>query len=216
MNKLALLFHSKVRAEVLRLLFGVRSESMYRAEIIAHTKFAKRSVEEELDKLVGLELLDTSKDGNRRYYAANKVHPLYPDLQNIVLKTVGLGDVLKAALVSEKIEFAFVFGSLAALSENAQSDVDLMIIGRLGHRELTPLLRGLADKIGREINPHIFDWDEFARRVKERDHFLGDVLAKPKLFIIGNEHEFTNMARERLAAAAPDRRRGNPKPLAAR
>ena len=48
MNKLALLFHSEVRAEVLRVLFGLRTEKMYRAEIIEQTDYAQRSVEEEL------------------------------------------------------------------------------------------------------------------------------------------------------------------------
>lgn len=41
-----------------------------------------------------LELLTRSKDGNRRYYAANRAHPLYPELHAIVLKTSGLRDVL--------------------------------------------------------------------------------------------------------------------------
>ncbi len=71
---------------------------MYRAQIIAQTNFAKRSVEEELEKLENLELVTTSRDGNRCYYSANKAHPLYPDLRNIVLKTAGLRDVLQAAL----------------------------------------------------------------------------------------------------------------------
>jgi predicted nucleotidyltransferase len=204
MNKLGLLFHSEVRAEVLRILFGVREDRMYRAEIIAQTKFAKRSVEEELEKLGHLELVVSSRDGNRCYYTANKAHPLYPELRNIVLKTVGLREVLQAALLSDKIEFAFVFGSLAQLTERAESDVDLMIIGRIGQRELAPRLRGLTERVGREINPHIFTWGEFARRVASRDHFLSDVLAKPKLFIIGKESEFADLARQRVAAPASD------------
>ena len=89
MNKLALLFHSEVRAEVLRLLFGAGNERRYRAEIIGLTKFAAASVEEELQKLVYLQLLVSSKDGNRRYYSANPGHPLYPELQGIVRKSAG-------------------------------------------------------------------------------------------------------------------------------
>jgi predicted nucleotidyltransferase len=204
MSTLGLLFHSEVRAEVLRILFGLREERMYRAEIIAQTRFAKRSVEEELEKLATLELVMSSRDGNRCYYTANKTHPLYPDLRNIVLKTVGLREVLRTALTSDKIEFAFVFGSLAQRTERAESDVDLMIIGRIGQRELAPRLRGLTERIGREINPHVFSWDEFARRVANRDHLLSDVLAHEKIFIIGIESEFAGLARQRLAPPASD------------
>ncbi len=204
MTTLGLLFHSKVRAEVLRILFGVRADRRYRAEIIAQTTFAKRSVEEELEKLEHLELVIPSRDSHRCYYTANKAHPLYPELRNIVLKTVGLRDVLQTALASDKIEFAFVFGSLAQSTGRAGSDVDLMIIGQIGQRGLAPRLRGLTERIGREINPHVFTRDEFARRVANNDHFLGDVLAEQKIFLIGKESELANLARERVAAPASE------------
>jgi uncharacterized protein len=204
MNKLALLFHSEVRAEVLRVLFGLRTERMYRAQIIEQTDFAQRSVEEELQKLVDLELLLTTKERHRRYYSANTAHPLYPELRNIVLKTVGLGDVLRDALESAKIRFAFVFGSIAANAERADSDLDLMIVGTVSHRELASPLRALTDRLGREINPHFFTQEEFEARLASRDHFIRDVVAKPKLFIIGDEHEFTHLAEVRLAPGAPD------------
>ncbi len=199
MTKLALLFHSEVRAEMLRLLFGARQREMYRAEIISHTPFAQGSVEEELQKLVDLELITTVKDGNRRYYSANRAHPIYPDLHAIVLKTSGLKDILVEALPKKKITFAFVFGSIAAENERAESDLDLMIVGSASHRELASALRSAGERIGREINPHFFDAAELARRVKANDHFLSDVMAKPKLFIIGDENEFTHLVGRGLA-----------------
>jgi hypothetical protein len=55
------------------------------------------------------------------------------------------------------------------------------------------ILRALADQLGREINPHFFTSDELMRRLSTRDHFLRDVVSKPKLFITGDEHEFTAM-----------------------
>jgi predicted nucleotidyltransferase/predicted transcriptional regulator with HTH domain len=193
MNKLAPLFGSKIRAEVFRVLFGLRPERMYVSEIEKHMDFAERSVQEELEKLAELGLLENIFEKNRRYYWANKTHPLYPELRNIVLKTVGLCDVLKEALSSQKIEYAFVFGSIAALREHAESDVDLMIIGDIGLRELTPLLREPAEKIGREINAHVFSHDEWVNRLKSNDHFLRDVLGKDKLPIIGGENEFAKL-----------------------
>ncbi len=201
MNRLALLFHSEIRADVLRLLFGARQREMYRAEIINRTRFAERSVEEELEKLVRLELLTTFKDGNRRYYAVNQAHPIFPELRAIVLKTSGLKDLLAEALPTKKIDFAFVFGSVAAASERAASDVDLMIIGTATHRELASALRGASERVGREINPHFFSPRELTRRLNDKDHFLTDVIGKPKLFIIGEENEFNDLVGSRLAPA---------------
>ena len=70
--------------------------------IIGHTPFAQASVEEELQKLVDLELITTAKDGNRHYDAANRAHPLYPELHAIVLKTSGLKDLVAEALTKKR------------------------------------------------------------------------------------------------------------------
>ncbi len=79
-----------------------------------------------------------------------------------------------------------------------------MIIGQIGQRELAPRLRGLTERIGREINPHIFSRDEFARRAASRDHLLSDVLEHEKIFIIGIAGEFADLARQWVAAPASD------------
>lgn len=202
MHKLALLFHSEVRAALLQVLFGLNPVRFYRAEIIKRTDFAPASVEEELEKLVRLELLTTTRDGNRRYYAANRAHPLYPELHAIVLKTSGLRDVLAEVLPEKKIVVAFVFGSVAAQSERAESDLDLMIVGEATHRSLASGLRSAGERLGREINPHFFPVEEFRRRVAAGDHFLGDVMAKPKLFIVGGEHELGELGGGRMAVTA--------------
>lgn len=152
--------------------------------------------------MVRLALLHTTKDGNRRYYEVNRGHALYPELRGIVLKTGGLRDVLAEALKGAKAEFAFVFGSLAAGTETAESDVDVMIVGHASHRQMASALRAAGEKLSREINPHFFSADEFLSRAAAKDHFLGDVLAKPKLFILGDENEFTELVGRRLAAKA--------------
>jgi len=200
MDFLRQLFLSEIRAALFRLFLGPATGRMYRAEIIARFQFAGRSVEEELEKLVRLELLHTIKDGNRRYYDVNRAHPLYAELRGIVLKTSGLRDVLLAALKGGKIDHAFVFGSIAAGTESAGSDVDLMVIGATNHRQVASGLRRAGETLTREINAHFYTEEEFLGRFANRDHFVSDVVAKPKLFIIGNEHEFADLVERRLAS----------------
>lgn len=204
MNKLEAIFSFKVRAAVLRLFFGLKSKPMYIAEIESITGFANRSVEVELRKLKKLDLLTSTRDRSRVYYSANTASPLYPDIRNIVLKTAGLGDLVREALSSAPVQYAFVFGSLATQTERAESDVDLMVIGPVTHRDVASPIRALTDQLGREINPHFFTLEELHRRLSIRDHFLRDVISNPKLFIIGDEHEFTAMVEKHLALAAPN------------
>ena len=163
-------------------------------ELERRSGLAIGTVRQELDRLSKLGLIEARTDGNRRYYTAREDHPLYPEIRGLVLKTSGLADLLRAALKKEKnIQVAFVFGSFAHSRERAHSDVDLVVIGTLGLRQLTKLLSGVSEKIGREINPHIFTSAEFRRRKKAGDHFVKSVLAEPRIFIIGDEHELGAM-----------------------
>jgi predicted nucleotidyltransferase/predicted transcriptional regulator len=194
MNLLAEILSSRTRAEIFRILFGVNDESLHLREIERRSGLTVGTVQQELKKLVNLDLMKKRKDGNRIYYQARKEHPLYPEIRNIILKTSGLSDVIAGALgVSQDIKIAFVFGSIARHDEKAGSDVDLMVIGRLGLRKLTGLLDGISEQIGREINPHALSEGEFVKRRKNKDHFITEVLESPKIFIIGSRNELDAM-----------------------
>ena len=195
MNTLAAILSSRARAEVFRVLFGSATPEVHHREIVRQSGLSESAVRQELGKLWRLDLLSRREDGNRVYYSANRNHPLYPDIRQLVLKTVGLVDVLKARLSVKDVQAAFVFGSVASHQEKSTSDVDLMVIGSLGLRRLTSLLSGTSDLIGREINPHVMTRSEYRRRVEQADHFVTSVLRGPKLFVVGTEHEFEAMGR---------------------
>lgn len=195
MNVLAEILSSRIRAEIFRLLFGVSNGSLHMREIERRSGLSIGTIQQELKKLLRLELVRKYKDGNRLYYEANKEHPLYPDIRNLVLKTIGLAEIIRNALMANPaIKLAFIFGSIARHEEKGKSDVDLMVIGEIGLRQLTGLLSGVSVQIGREINPHVFSMKEFSRRKAAKDHFLAQVLESPKIFIIGNENELKAMA----------------------
>jgi uncharacterized protein len=193
MNTLAELLSSRVKAEIFRLLFGALDQELHVREIERQSGLADATVRQELKRLIALGVVTARQDGNRIYYRANKEHPLYLEIHNLVLKTSGLADVLREALTTTDIRLAFVFGSIASGADKAHSDVDLMVIGDITLRQFTKLLSGVSARIGREINPHVMTADEFTRRRKGRDHFLTTVLAAPKLFVKGNDHELETM-----------------------
>lgn len=193
MNTLAELLSSRVKAEIFRLLFGAAPRELHVREIERQSGLADATVRQELRRLSRLGVVESRRDGNRAYYRANIRHPLYPDIRGLTLKTNGLAGVLREALTHPGIRLAFVFGSVAAGAESAESDVDLMVIGAVSLRQLSKLLSGVATRVGREINPHVFTAEEFARRKKARDHFVSTVSGAPKLFVIGSEDELEAM-----------------------
>ena len=190
---LAEILSSRVRAEIFRLLFGVNEVELHVREIERRSGLNISTVRQELEKLERLDLVIARRDGNRLYYRANRDHPLFSDIHNLVVKTSGLVDILREAVDKEGVKIAFVFGSIAGNQADAGSDVDLMVIGDVGLRILSGWLTGIQEKIEREINPHVLSEEEFARKKQSREHFLSNVLSSPKLFIKGTEDELAGL-----------------------
>ena len=184
------LFTSETRAQIMRILFDGVLKEHYLREIEKITHIHINSLQKEVKHLASIDLITARKDGNRIYYKANIENPIYPDLVSIVEKTVGVISLLKGKLNDTKIECAFLFGSMAKNKEKATSDIDLIVIGDLGMRALTKLISGLQEKLGREINPHIYTKEEFKKRIKSKDHFLTSVLKEEIKPIIGNVNEY--------------------------
>jgi predicted nucleotidyltransferase len=193
MNILAEILSSRARAEFFRILFGIEFKDYHLREIQRRAGLAIGTIRQEAKKLERLGLVQKRQDGNRTYYQANKSHPLYNTIHDLVLKTTGLTEILINSLSTDAIKFAFVFGSVAAGKENAHSDIDLFIVGNIGLRAVSKLLKEPIQKINREINPYIMTSEEFIKRKKEKEHFIATVLESPKIMIIGNEDDFTKL-----------------------
>ena len=195
MNRLAELLSSRTRAEIFRLLFSATGEELHVREIERRSGLNDSTLRQELRKLVRLDLVQSRRDSNRVYYRAKTENPLYPEIRNLVLKTSGLSDVLRSALTDKRIQVAFVFGSIASGEEKAGSDVDLMVIGPLGLRDVSRLLSGIEERVGREVNPHVLREEEFRKRIRAKEHFVSSVMETPKIFIVGSHRELEAMGR---------------------
>lgn len=195
MNTLEQIFSSKARASIFKILFGLQRNEIHLREIQRISELTVETIRRELKNLETLELINKRIDGNRNYYQANTSHPLYKEIHHIVLKTAGLKDILQDAFSLNDIEFAFVFGSFASGKSNADSDIDLFIIGEAGLREISKQIKEPSVVIQREINPHTMTLKEFNSRINNKDHFVLNLLDSPKLFIVGNEDEFTRLVK---------------------
>jgi DNA-binding transcriptional ArsR family regulator len=195
MALLAKILSSRIRSEIFRLLFGLSDQELHVREIERRTGLSIGTVRQELQKLLQMELVFARRDGNRLYYRANKDHPLFPDINNMVLKTSGIVEPLKEALDKRSVNIAFIFGSVANSREGAASDLDLMVIGSVGLRTVSKWLSGISEKIGREINPHVLSLKEYKRRKRSGEHFLDRVLESTKIFIKGSEDDLEAMGR---------------------
>jgi len=111
-------------------------------------------------------LLKVQKVGNQTQFCANTDHPVYPELLGLVRKSIGLVDVLQAALapLGDRIQVAFVYGSVAEGSEGPRSDVDVMVLGDAGFGEVVNALYDSQATLGREVNPKVMSLAEWHSR----------------------------------------------------
>jgi uncharacterized protein len=194
MDTLTQIFSSKVRAALFRILFGFQARELHVRELEREAECTIGPIQNELKRLLALQLVTSRRSGNRLYYKANREHPLYPDLRSMVVKTTGLAAALRDLFKDqEDVYLAFIFGSLASDKQHAASDIDLMLIGNMGLRKLSALMAEMRVSLGREINPHVLTVADFAERRKRGDHFISTVLKSPKIFIKGGDDELETM-----------------------
>lgn len=159
----------------------------YLSDLAKHLRRSPSTLQKPLAALVSAEVLLRRKEGNRVYFRANSDCPFFSDLQGLIAKTVGLVDVLRELLapLGNRLEVAFVHGSVAKSREHALSDVDLITIGSMGLAELSPVLEEAEVRLGRPVNANAYSPEEFARKIAAKNHFLCSVLEKDKLFVAG-------------------------------
>lgn len=147
-------------------------------------------IQRELEILAQAGLIVRSTSGHQVYYKANRNHPVFPELNALVAKTVGVFQLLSSALVplASRISFAFVYGSVASHTENAGSDVDLMIVGDVTLDEILVQLGPVERLIGRPINPTLYSDNDFKTKIDSGNHFLRSVMRSEKVFLIGEDH----------------------------
>lgn len=183
---------STTQQRVLGLLFGQPDRSFYATELMALTGSGSGAAQRELSRLEQSGLVNTSRQGTQKHYQANPHSPIFAELCGIARKTVGLAEPLRQALApcAQDIRLAFVYGSVAKRSDTALSDIDLMIVSdSLDFPTALALLQDAQTLLGREINPTIFKWDELRQRRDEESSFVTRVLAQPKVWIFGDEHD---------------------------
>ncbi len=190
---LASVLFTDYRRRVLGLLLLHPEQRYYLREIARLTGTVPGTLKRELTKLEHAGVLTVEKVGNQAHYQSNRDCPIFEELAGILRKTSGLVDVLSEGLlpVSQRIDAAFVFGSMASGKANSASDIDLMVIGDVGFGELVAQLHPLQAVLGREINPKLYSRAEWQKLVLEQSAFVRDVLGKPRLFVIGNELHLT-------------------------
>ena len=188
----------KTRQAVLALLYGQVDSSFYTKQILDAVKIGRGTVQRELKNLTDAGIITREVQGRQVYYRANQKCPLFNELKGIVRKTFGIADVIRQSLqtVADKIQIAFIFGSIASGTEQRASDIDVMVIGETTFDEVVSAISQAEETIQqREINSVVYPVAEFRQKIKSNHHFLKTVLEGERIFLIGDDGELARLVK---------------------
>jgi predicted nucleotidyltransferase len=178
----------KARRAVLGLLYARPDEAFYLRQIVREVQAGQGAIQRELKRLVDAGLLTREARGREVHYRANRACPIFAEMHGLVLKTVGLVDVLRTALLpfQTDITLATVYGSQAAGTATTGSDVDLLVVGTVEELALHKAVAEAETQLARTVNYTLLTPREFTRRRRERGGLVARILAGPLIPLLGS------------------------------
>lgn len=184
------------RRKVLGLLLLQPTEPFHVREIARLTGTVPGTLHRELRTLADVGILTRRARGNQVWYQADSECVIFEELSSILRKTSGIADVLRDALVPlrDNLNTVLVFGSIASGKAQSGSDIDLLSIGNVSFAELVSALYPAQEIFGREINPKLYEADEWLHEAARPSAFAREVMSKPVISIIGGKDDLTQPA----------------------
>lgn len=160
MSILSSLISSKTRIKILMRLFLNPDQEAYLRELSNEFTISPSQVSGELQQLSDAGLLKSNKTGRQINYRANTEHPLFPELQSMVKKSLGMDKILESILERlGNLKQAYLIDDYAQGKDTGL--IDLLLIGNIDRENLEDLVRKTEKYIGRKIRTLVINETEF-------------------------------------------------------
>lgn len=183
---------SVTRQKVLRLFFTRPEQDFSIKELIEQAQAGSGAVQREVARLVDSGLVQVNSQGRQKRYKANPDSPVYPELSSLVTKLLGPEKQVEEALkpISDRIDLALIYGSVAKRTDHSGSDIDLMLVSdTLTLEEVFEALGAAEKALARTINPTLYKREEFEKRRANNSPFLMKVLKGQYILLKGSVDE---------------------------
>jgi hypothetical protein len=162
------LISSKTRIKLLIKFFLNSNTTAYLRNLEEEFGESTNGIRLELNKFEKAGFLDSFTEGNKKIFKANTKHPLFSEINRIILKMVGVEYVMDYILQRVgNLEKVYLVGKLAK-GQNADI-IDLVLVGNdLNKAFLLEQIEKAEKKINKKIRFVIFSPEEFElNKVKE-------------------------------------------------
>ncbi len=162
------LITSETRIRLLLHFFLNPDNRGYLRQLAGSFNESSNGVRVELNKLTAAKILKSEQAGKIRFYLANREHPLFDDIRNIVLKSTGIDKVISNIIRKiGDLRLAFIRGDYAAGKDSGL--IDLVLVGNnLNTEEIERVRLKTEEMINRKISILNLTWADY---LKMEQHF---------------------------------------------
>lgn len=176
------LISSKTRIKLLLKFFLNGTNISYLRELEGEFGESTNAIRLELNKMEDAGMLESFSEGNKKFFRANQKYPLFNEIHSILLKYVGLDQIVENVLHRlGHLNKAFLDGSFAQGRDSGV--IDLILIGQLDKTYLINLVEKAEKLIKRKIRFIIYENE--TELLEGKSAFTG----KPLLIYTANQDQ---------------------------
>ncbi len=157
---IATLISSKTRIKLLLKFFLNSSTTAYLRSLENEFGESTNAIRLELNRLEEAGMLTSFLKGNKKFFQANTRHPLFGEIQNMLMKTIGLDQIIQTVIERlGDVEKVFLVGEFAKGLDSPI--IDLIFIGNIDKNYLVSLVERAEEMVNRKIRYLIYEQSEF-------------------------------------------------------
>lgn len=168
------LITSKTRIKLLLKFFLNSNNTGYLRSLEPEFGESTNAIRQELNRFEEAGLLNSEKEGKKKVFKANTSHPLFPELNSLLMKYVELDELLERVILQlGKLEKVYLVGELA--KGNDSNSIDLWLVGeKLDKIYLKSLVEKAKKFIQRNLNYEIISSEALGEKIagKENNELL--------------------------------------------
>jgi predicted nucleotidyltransferase len=167
-------------------------EEAYLARIVEGTGKVLIQVQRTLKRLIDCGLVLKTSKHKKNTYKLDNTHIAYEEIRNLALKAKIFSETFERDLkeLQNKVDYGFIYGSVAKGTNTSQSDIDLFFVGNLTYEDVSPFIFKLGRELVQEVNVVLFTPRELEKLIEEKNAFIDSVLKESKIWLFGEKSEF--------------------------
>jgi len=163
------LITSKTRVKLLMKFFLNANAESYLRNLESEFGDSTNGIRLELNKFEEAGMLNSEFKGNKKFFKANTNHPLFPEIHNIILKHIGVDQILDEVINNiGNLGKVFLIGDFAKGKDSAI--IDLVFVGdEINKSYLLKVINKAEKLIKRKIRYMLFPSNEIGAFLQEKN-----------------------------------------------